>query len=728
MNCGEPGCAGTIVDGYCDTCGIAPETPTATTETTAPATTRSARTRSTSARSRRGRLGAGMVEVPRVPRTDPAGAVLVDPLVPESKRFCATCERPVGRARAGTPGRTEGFCPHCGTRFSFSPTLSAGDLVGGQYRVAGPIAHGGLGWIYLATDTKVDDRWVVLKGLLNAGDHEAAAAAAAERRFLAQVEHPNIVKIFNFVAHEGTDYIVMEYVGGVSLKQVLRRHRETEGAPLPPAQAIAYVLEMLPALGYLHSLGLAYCDFKPDNVMQTDERLELIDLGAVMAMDDEHSAIYGTAGYQAPEIADTGPTIASEVYTVGRTLAVLMLTVPQRDGHFAELPGPAAEPVLARHDSLYRFLLRATDSDPRARFTSMEETADQLTGVLREVLAAEDDTPRPGLSVNFGPPRAVFGARPEGLGDARAIVAALPVPLVDPADSGAALLATTGGTTVRELEPALAAGLRSVVTGSAESVEIPLRLVRAALEAGDAADARTRLDALAPTLGEDWRLAWYGGQAHLIAGEFASAATDFESVYATLPGEAAPKLALAVAAELAARDGADPDRDRARAADCYATVWRTDRAYVSAAFGLARLRRADGDRAGAVTVLDQVQPSSALYTEAGIAAVEALLDDGGPVDDGVLRECGERIERLGIESKRRAAQVRLRVLEAALAWLAAGRGPAKEGPLLGRAFDEAGVRAGMERCYRELARETEDMWARFELVDRANAVRARTTL
>ncbi|RDI61377.1 serine/threonine-protein kinase [Nocardia pseudobrasiliensis] len=728
--CREPGCGGTVVDGYCDTCGTAPSVAVSTGTVRTSATSRSVRTRSTSSRSRRGRLGAGMVEVPRVARVDPATAVLDDPQVPENKRFCAGCERPVGRSREGSAGRTEGFCAHCGTRFSFSPKLSGGDLVGAQYRVAGPLAHGGLGWIYLATDTKVDDRWVVLKGLLNAGDRDAMAAAVAERRFLAQVEHPNIVKIFNFVEHHGTDYIVMEYVGGISLKQLLRRRRESEGSPLPPAQAIAYVLEMLPALGYLHSLGLAYCDFKPDNVMQTDEQLKLIDLGAVMAMDDENSAIYGTAGYQAPEIADTGPTVASEVYTVGRTLAVLMLTIPQRDGHFAELPGPAAEPLLARHDSLYRFLLRATDSDAGTRFASMEEAADQLTGVLREVLAVEDDTPRPGLSVNFGPPRAVFGASGDSLGDMRAIVAAQPVPLVDPGDSGAGLLATTDGNTVAELEPAFEAGLRSVVTGTAESVEIPLRLVRAALEAGDAPEAQRRIDELTETLGEDWRLSWYRGQARLLANEYDSAAAEFESVYATLPGEAAPKLALAVAAELAARHGVEPEIESARAARYYELVWRTDRGYVSAAFGLARLRRAEGDGAGAVAALDQVQPSSSLYTEAGIAAVETLLaeDDPDAITETLLRECGGRIERLTIESKRRAARIRLRVLEAALAWLTSGHAPAQRDPLLGRPLDEAGVRAGMERCYRELAHETDDMWDRFELVDRANAVRPRSTL
>ena len=74
-----------------------------------------------------------------------------------------------------------------------------GDLVAGQYEVLGCLAHGGLGWIYLAKDHNVSDRWVVLKGLLNTGDADAMAAAVAERQFLAQVEHPNIVRIYNFV-------------------------------------------------------------------------------------------------------------------------------------------------------------------------------------------------------------------------------------------------------------------------------------------------------------------------------------------------------------------------------------------------------------------------------------------------------------------------------------------------------------------------------------------------
>ncbi|MEV0338342.1 tetratricopeptide repeat protein [Nocardia sp. NPDC050713] len=684
--------------------------------------------RSTSSKpSARGRLGAGMVDVPRVPRIHPTSAVLADPMVAESKRFCGACERPVGRGRDGAPGRTEGFCPNCGARFSFAPKLSAGDLVGGQYEVVGCLAHGGLGWIYLATDRNVGNRWVVLKGLLNSGDLDAMAAAVAEKRFLAEVEHPSIVKIFNFVEHAGPDgvavgYIVMEFVGGTSLKQILRDRRDTDGGYLPVPQAIAYILEMLPALGYLHSLGLAYCDFKPDNVMQTDEQLKLIDLGAVIAMDDQDSAIYGTIGYQAPEIAATGPTVATEVYTVGRTLAVLIMHVPQQGGHFGALPGPDAEPLLTRYDSLHRFLLRATDADPEARFASMEEVADQLTGVLREVLSADDAVPRPGMSAYFGPPRVVFGVGVDAAVTPQDVVAGLPVPLVDPSDSGAALLATTAGTTPGELERAFADGLRSVVTGRGESVEIPLRLVRAALDTGDPAEAERRLTELADRLPGDWRLAWYRGQARLLARDFAAARAEFDAVYTALPGEPAPKLALAAVAELTADGGA--------AARYYDTVWRTDRSFAAAVFGLARMRRRAGDRDGAVAALDQVDPSSSLYTDARVAAVDALLAERGPAEltEAVLRDAGGRVDALALDSKRRGAQVRMRVLDAALAWLDSGRAVTNHVPLLGVPFDQEGVRTGLERCFRDLARETEDMWARFELVDRANAIRPRTTL
>ncbi|HWN32240.1 MAG TPA: serine/threonine protein kinase, partial [Pseudonocardia sp.] len=416
----------------------------------------------------RGQLGAGLVDVPPVPVVDPVSVLMTDPKVPEDRRFCSRCGQPVGRAGDGRPGEVEGSCPRDGTPFSFAPKLRPGELVAGQYEVRGCLAHGGLGWIYLAVDHNVSDRWVVLKGLLDAGDAEAMAAALAERRFLAEVDHPNIVKIHNFVQHPGPDgvpvgYIVMEYVGGSSLKQLLRQRGRPDGSyePLPVAQAIAYALEGLTALGYLHARGLAYCDFKPDNAIQYDRQLKLIDMGAVIRMDDERSAVFGTVGYQAPEIARYGPSSASDVYTVGRSLAVLALGLsPTVAG--TPSPIPAEHPVLHAHESFHRVLLRATDPDPLRRFESAEEMAEQLDGVLREVLAAEDGRPRPTTSARFGPPRGSFaagllvedsivggpgpgpggGSGEVGRPDPARVARALPVPLVDPADPAAGLLAT----------------------------------------------------------------------------------------------------------------------------------------------------------------------------------------------------------------------------------------------------------------------------------------------
>ena len=333
LKCAQPGCTGTIVDGYCDVCGMAaeqpprpaaaaseaaaapsgvrvtagrrrrPRQPTRTTgpdpgrhrlpqpgctgrSTTAtatcaapPPTSRPRRTgrhrhggptraRAASVRScppaprpratsprppwapsapaswgpspraapaarqrlRSARLGGGITTVRPAPTIDAEKALLTDPVVAEDKRFCPKCGEPVGRGRDGKPGRSTGFCAKCRFPFSFDPKLKAGDLVAGQYEVAGCLAHGGLGWIYLARDKNVSDRWVVLKGLLNSADPDALAAAIAEQRFLAQVSHPSIVEIYNFVTHDDAGYIVMEYVGGTSLKSILKQRMQQPAA------------------------------------------------------------------------------------------------------------------------------------------------------------------------------------------------------------------------------------------------------------------------------------------------------------------------------------------------------------------------------------------------------------------------------------------------------------------------------------------------------------------
>jgi serine/threonine-protein kinase PknG len=632
-------------------------------------------------RTGRRRIGDGLVEIPIREDIEPASAILTNPVLAESKRHCSYCGQPVGRSVAGRPGASEGACPHCGTLFSFSPQLETGELVADQYEVQGCIAHGGVGWVYLAIDRNVSDRWVVLKGLLQPGGEQAQAIAFAERQFLAMVNHPGIVKIYNFVEHPGFDgrpvgYIVMEYVGGTTLEAILAKQRaETpEGQPkpmMPVEQALGYLLEVMPALSYLHSLGLVYNDLKPENIMLTEDNVELIDMGAVSGIGD-FGYIYGTKGFQAPEIVRTGPTVATDVYTVGRTLARLTIDLP--DDTYAEtLPEPDDVPLLQRYESFHRLLARATNPRPAQRFSSAEEMATQCKGVLREVLAEQTGAPCPGTSILFAMHGSEFGA---DLAPQRTDV---------------------------------------FVDGRPHTVRLTARDVARALPAPVPTEDRET----------EWRMDWDDGIAALDSENLCAALKCFQRVVAAVPGEAAPKVASAATAELVLEtdDARNAERLRQSCERYYRTLWRTDHSMVSAAFGLARQLAARGDRSGAIDVLDQVPLTSRHYGEAQLTSVLMLLD-GPPAEitEAQLRDAAMRVGQLK-EGEPRALQIRALVLGTALDWLKSGATPAATDSILGRGFDQEGLRTGIEEALRELARRSPRRRHRYTLVDLANSIR-----
>ncbi|MFC3776081.1 serine/threonine-protein kinase PknG [Mycolicibacterium holsaticum] len=684
------------------------------------------------------RLGGGLVEIPRVRAKDPLTALMRNPVVAESKRFCWNCGRPVGRATDQGPALSEGWCPHCGSAYSFLPQLSPGDRVADQYEIKGCIAHGGLGWVYLALDHNVNERPVVLKGLVHSGDAEAQKIAMAERRFLAEVTHPGIVKIYNFVEHEDkhgnpVGYIVMEYVGGTSLKP-------GRGEKLPVDQAIGYMLEILPALAYLHSIGLAYNDLKPENIMITEEQLKLIDLGAVSTI-NSFGYLYGTPGYQAPEIVRTGPTVATDIYTVGRTLAALTLKLRTRRGRYVD-GLPEDDPVLAEYDSFGRLLRRAIDPDPRRRFGSAEEMSSQLLGVLREVVARNTGTPKPGLSTVFSPARSTFGidllvahtdvyldgqVHSEKL-TAQEIVKALPVPLVDPTDVGAPVLSASVLSqpiqTLDQLRAARHGALDSEGIDVSESVELPLMEARALLDLGDVAKATRKLDDLAARVGWRWRLVWFRAVSELLTADYVSATKHFTEVLDTLPGELAPKLALAATAELA---GSDIEESQER--KFYNTVWSTDNGVISGGFGLARAQAAAGDRDAAVKTLDQVPAMSRHFTTARLTSAVTLLSGRSmsEITEQHIRDAARRVEALP-DTEPRVLQIRALVLGTAMDWLADNAdNTASTNHILGFPFTQHGLQLGVEASLRALARVAPTQAHRYALVDLANSVRPTST-
>jgi serine/threonine-protein kinase PknG len=721
------------VDGYCDVCGSPAGAPVAAAEEQGPvgngagagsSITRGSsrlssaalgskravasgskitrRVQSGSQRLRSARLGAGLTRVPPAPVIDAAQAIMKNPQVPEEKRTCPNCGAPVGRSRNGQPGRTEGFCPNCGREFSFTPKLKPGDLVAGQYEVAGCLAHGGLGWIYLARDRNVSDRWVVLKGLLNTGDKDALAVAIVERQFLAQVEHPLIVEIYNFVSHEDAGYIVMEYVGGISLKQILKdRMRANQGRfdPLPVDQALAYILEILPAFSYLHDLGLVYCDFKPDNLIQVGDAVKLIDLGGVRRIDDEESAIYGTVGYQAPEVAQLGTTVASDIYTIGRTLVVLITEFRgYQTKYVASLPPLSETPVFAEYDSLYRLIAKACATDAADRFASVDEFRVQLLGVLREVVASKTHgtSLTSAASVLFEPPAITSEALEWD---------ELPALRADTSDPQYAWLSN-----ISVEDPA--ERLAELQRAPARSPEVWLAQARAALQL-------RRPDVVSQIVNQmltddpwEWRAVWVSGLAALDNGDFVTAQASFNAVYGQVPGELAPKLALALACE---RGG-----EGEIAEGLYQTCASTDANYVApAAFGMARIRSARGDVAGAVSALDLVPSTSRSFPEARRLRAQALYESGQGLP--ALAHAMDSLKGVSLDPHAHA-ELTAAILERAVAEVGRSGPDAKVtiGPYAAR---EESLRDGLEATYRALAATESDTEQRYALVDKANAVR-----
>ncbi|MDL5158920.1 tetratricopeptide repeat protein [Actinomycetospora termitidis] len=753
------GCGKAAVDeGVCLRCGLEqqPEAPTPPPDSAAPPPT-SPRTSST------GGAATGPIGVPRsgVP-DDPEDMILENPALPERKRFCRNpqCRREVGRSRGGRPGRAYGFCQECRWPFDFRPPLTPGTLVARRYEVRGAIGRGGIGWTYLARHEPLGGHHVVLKGVSEPWLPGTAALEREELRALVTADHRNIVKVLDKVDHPyhppGPDeeklvipYIVMDLVRGRTLRQVLRRRIEAGDGPLPPADVCERMAAALDGLGHLHGLGFAYNDLSDDNLMETpDGGLTIIDLGGVTEL-GATGLLQRKQGFADP--TDPPASVPADLFTAGRT--ALRLTVAVTDFRHAEhgIPDPATAPLLAEQESFDLLLRRTAHADPAERFASAEENADAFRAVAREIRATADGgVPEPGRSLYFGRATRVVGDDPDTFPAVTAspstVALALPELQIDVRDRHAGRLTTLTGEDPESVRAVLA-----VVPDP--SPESRLVAVRAGLHLSVASDgARPTLDELLAELPDPdhlpdhvWpasfrgRLAWVRGVLHLALGSPVDAETEFRESRTSMPGEAAPKLALAHCAELlavAADRSDDPDEDghghRARALHYFDLVWRTDHAYVGAAFGLARCRVAAGDRAGAERALQEVPAASRHASNAALCALGVAPPDTEQ-DPEVVARFFERAERLDPDhddplavDERRRALTTIAVLTACRTRLDRSARVAGDGTpatVLGWALTPQGLGRGLEHAHRAAAALPGDRATRDAHVDAANAVR-----
>ncbi|MBO0819281.1 MAG: protein kinase [Nocardiopsaceae bacterium] len=571
----------------------------------------------------------------------PAEPELIDTVVPEKRRFCANpeCRRAVGRGHDGSGGRVAGFCPACGHRFDFARSR-AGKVIAGRYEVRGGLGRGGQATAMLAHARSLNME-VVLKDL--SGSSAAAATAELERDALVGLRHDSIVRIYGYEDEpdEGR-YLVLEYVRGTPLS-------EPAGDPLEVV--LGHGLQILHALDYLHTRGLLHMDVKPANIIRFAERtaagprdrVRLIDFGAVRGLRDPGPVELCTVGYPPPWDAKkpdpeyARPTAGFDLFCLGSTLRELCHPRPSDPGT----------------RSLDLLLDRATDtSQPERRFVSARQFAEQLSGVIRQVVAGAPGgqriiRPSALLASMSEPMHGGLGA-PRPFGDwLRARV---------PADGGLSLgaaFATPG--------PAEAvAGLPAPV-GDPDDPRLTrdaLRECRTALREGNPDQAERRLlETRLP--GWTWIRAWYAGlielaraEAFAVTGQVqtvrekaSTAAGQFQIVREALPGELIPQLALGLCAEIG--------DDLPRACDHYRAVAGTAPALGAAGFGLARTLLLTGRRAEAVTAAQRLarefQAQSLRFeNEARIAMVRLLaaVTDSSTPSEKDLKQAQELADRL----------------------------------------------------------------------------------
>ncbi len=195
----------------------------------------------------------------------------------------------------------------------------AGDVIG-HYELIRLLGKGGMGEVFLARDNKLGRR-VAIK-FLHAADAEVGRQFIAEARATAQCNHENIVVIYEADTLDGWNYMVLEYLQGLTLREVLQDHK-----PLPPARAIELIIPVVKALSCAHEQGIVHRDLKPDNIfVTTSEKVKVLDFGIAKIMHAEADAaagklLMGTLMYMSPEQWGVG-TIdhRSDIWAVGLLL------------------------------------------------------------------------------------------------------------------------------------------------------------------------------------------------------------------------------------------------------------------------------------------------------------------------------------------------------------------------------------------------------------------------
>jgi len=294
------------------------------------------------------------------------------------------------------PGAPEGLCPRCLMALNWSIPAESG---GGETAPEGPaggnpppgpalsiaemarlfpgldilgfLGRGGMGSVYRARQRRLD-RFVALKVLLpeKQSDPRFGERFEREARALARLNHPNVVGVHDFGEVEGRFYLVMEFVEGVTLRQLLRSRQ------MAPEEALAIVPRLCDALQYAHGQGIVHRDIKPENILlETQGGVKIADFGIAKILGGKQTEaaltaagqVVGTPHYMAPEQIEKPDTVdhRADLYSLG-VVFYEMLTGELPLGKF---PAPSSRVHKPQIDvRLDEIVLRTLEKDPERRY------------------------------------------------------------------------------------------------------------------------------------------------------------------------------------------------------------------------------------------------------------------------------------------------------------------------------------------------------------------------
>ncbi|MEV4990160.1 Stk1 family PASTA domain-containing Ser/Thr kinase [Pseudarthrobacter sp. LMD1-1-1.1] len=279
-----------------------------------------------------------------------------------------------------------------------------GTLVDNRYAVTSRIARGGMSTVYLAVDQRLD-REVALKVLHPhlAADENFLGRLGREAKAAARLSHPHVVGVLDQGNDGNTAYLVMEYIKGHTLRDVLR-----DRGALPPRLALALIDPVVEGLGAAHAAGFIHRDVKPENVLIADDgRIKIGDFGLARAVTSSTStgALIGTVAYISPELVLGKPADArSDVYSVGIMLYEMLTGRPPFEGevpiqvayqHVNGMVGPPSDLVPRLAGEVDELVQWCTANDPENRPVDGNALLQELRHIRTNLTDAELDLQPP---------------------------------------------------------------------------------------------------------------------------------------------------------------------------------------------------------------------------------------------------------------------------------------------------------------------------------------------